>query len=78
MPRAAAGKGERRVAYLSVEEMKKLLDEPSLPGSPEEIEVLRAWTQSLVQRKGERYVRRARRRLCRDWRCMLERGLSHV
>jgi hypothetical protein len=66
------------VAYLSVEEMKRLLGEPLLPGSPEEIEVLRAWTQSLVRKKGERYVRRVRRRLCRDWRSVLDRGLSSV
>lgn|GEM_PF-5316944 len=66
------------MACLRVEEMKRLLEEPLLPGSAEEVEGLRAWTRSLVRKKGERYVRRVRRRLCRDWRSVLDRGLSSV
>jgi len=50
----------------------------SIPGSPEEVEVLRAWTQNLVQKKGEGYVRKYRRKLCRDWTRMRNSGLSRV
>jgi hypothetical protein len=41
--------------YVSVEDMKRLLGVRFIPGSPEEIEVPRAWTQNLVQEEGEVY-----------------------
>ena len=63
---------------LSVEDVKRLLGVRFIPGSPEEIEVLRAWTQDLVQAKGEGYLRKYRRKLCREWTRMRDRGLSRV
>ena len=64
--------------YVSVEDMKRLLGVRFISGSPEEIEVLRAWTQNLVQEEGEVYVRKYRRKLCRDWMRMRDSGLSRV
>jgi hypothetical protein len=66
------------MADLTLEDVKELLGTQSIPGSPEELEVLTEWTQGVVRRKGPRYVRKNRKRLFRDWEFMRKLGLSRV
>jgi hypothetical protein len=66
------------MAKLSLEDVKELLGASSLPGSPEELEVLVQWTQGVVRRKGVNYVKRYRKRLYRDWKSIRALGLSRI
>lgn len=63
---------------MTVSEVKELLDTHVIPGSPEEVEVFLKWTQTLVSSKGKDYLRKNRKRIYRDWRAMLQNGLSKV
>jgi hypothetical protein len=67
--------GEER---MTLEDAKDLLGASMIPGSPEEVEVFLHWTERLIQRKGEDYVRRYRRRLFRQWESLLRLGLSRI
>jgi hypothetical protein len=62
----------------TLDEVKDLLGAESIPGSPEELEVLIQWTQGLVHRRGELYVRKYRKRLYKDWESIRRLGLSRV
>jgi len=44
---------EALVAHFALDEVNDLLGAESIPGSPEELEVLIQWTQGLVHRQGE-------------------------
>jgi hypothetical protein len=63
---------------LAFDKVKDLLDIPHIPGSPEEQEILVHWTQVLAEQKGEDYIRRYRKKLFREWKFMLQLGLSRV
>lgn len=63
---------------LTLENVKELLGISNIPGSRDELEVLVHWTHILARKRGEEYVRRNRKRLFKDWKSMLERGLSNV
>jgi hypothetical protein len=66
------------MAEFTLEDVKELLGTELIPGSPEELAVLTEWTQGVVRRKGTRYVRKNRKRLCRDWEFVRQLGLSRV
>ena len=59
-------------------EVQELFGTTNIPGSPQELEVLRHWTEELVSRKGEKYVRKYRKRLYRVWLFILQMGLTRV
>jgi hypothetical protein len=61
----------------TLDNVRELLGTSNIPGSPEELEVLVKWTHRLAKQKGTNYVRRYRRRLYKDWKHVLEVGLSH-
>jgi hypothetical protein len=63
---------------LGLDDVKEMLGDVRLPGNHQELEVLVHWIQRLVHTEGEDYVRRHRKKLCRDWACMLEFGLSNI
>ena len=63
---------------LTLDDVLKLLGTKSIPGSPEEQEVLVQWTEYLAQNKGEKYIRKYRKRIFRDWQNILEYGLSRI
>ncbi len=63
---------------LTLDNVKDLFGTSDIPGSRDELAVLVYWTQMLAQKKGEDYVRKKRKRLFKDWKHILEMGLSRV
>jgi hypothetical protein len=59
-------------------DLKELFEIRQLPGTSQELEVLAFWVSDLLENKGEKYVKRNRRRLLRDWSSILEYGLSNI
>ena len=59
-------------------DLEELFEIYQIPGSSQELEVLAFWVSDLLKNKGEKYVKRNRRRLLRDWSSILEYGLSNI
>jgi hypothetical protein len=59
-------------------DLENLLDMYQLPGSYQEREVLAWWIEGILKSKGEKYIKRNRRKLIRDWISILEYGLSKI
>ena len=63
---------------LTPSDLEELFEICHIPGSSQELEVLAFWVSDLLENKGEKYVKRNRRRLLRDWSSILEYGLSNI
>jgi hypothetical protein len=63
---------------LTLEDVKDLFGITHIPGAPEEQRLLVHWTQLLSEQKGNRYIRKHRRKLFKDWKLLLQLGLSKV
>ena len=61
---------------LSMERLYNLLGWDQVPGSREELKVLRAWLAELAENKGEDWIRRHRFMLRDQWRYFLKHGVE--
>ena len=59
-------------------DLDKLFNNQPVPGSYQEQEILAAWIGNILKTKGEKYVKRNRRRILRDWSAILKYGLSKI
>jgi hypothetical protein len=67
-----------RVDQLTSEDVKELFGISHIPGAPEEQKILVHWAQMLSEQKGNQYIRKYRKRLYKEWKLMLQLGLSKV
>jgi len=63
---------------LTLEDVKDLYGISHILGTPEEQKILVHWTQILSKQKGDEYIRKYRKKLYKDWKLVLELGLSNV
>ncbi len=55
------------MTHLSLEDVKDLLDVQNILGTPGQLERLRRWMQSIVDRRGKDFVRENRQNLLEQW-----------
>ena len=63
---------------LTLEDVKDLYGISHIPGAPEEQKILVHWTQMLSEQKGDEYIRKYRKKLYREWKLVLDLGLSNI
>ena len=63
---------------MTLEDVKDLYGISHISGEPEEQKILVYWTQMLSEQKGDEYIRKYRKRLYKEWKLVLELGLSNV
>jgi hypothetical protein len=56
------------MTHLSLEEVMNLLDVDTINGTPRQMERLRIWIESLVEKRGNAFVLENRRTLLDQWR----------
>ena len=62
---------------LSMDQQYNFLGWEELPGTRDELEVLRVWIDELAQNNGEEWVRRHRVMLRDQWRYFVKHGVKH-
>ncbi len=66
------------MVQLTPGDLEKLLGNGVVPGSYQEQQVLSAWLENIIHTKGERYIRRNRKKLLHNWVEILRYGLARI
>ena len=66
------------MAQLTPGDLEELLGNQAIPGSYQEQQVLSAWLDNIINTKGERYIKRNRKKLMRNWAEILQYGLARI
>ena len=56
----------------------ELLEHRAIPGSYQDLKVLSAWIEEIIDTKGKTYVKRNRKRILKNWNEILEFGLTKI
>jgi len=66
------------MSSLTPGDLTELLEYRSIPGSYQDLQVLSAWIEDIIHTKGEKYIKRNRKKILRNWNEILRFGLTKI